>query len=113
MKTIEERAKEFVQAPCTFKCDICDKRDMGTGCNWKHDAEVFSLGAKSEHDELTRWNSPDCPPEDDRAVLLKIKDTRYFPDNHYFAVGFYDEGYCTTSAVHAEIEVVGWREIHE
>ena len=105
MKTIEERAKEFVQAPCTFKCDICETRYIGMGCLWKHDAEVFSLGAKSEHEELTRWNSPECPPEDHREILVKVK-------NGYNIASYNpDKGYCIKGGFYAEI--LGWREIHE
>ena len=109
MKTIDQRAKEFVQAPCTFKCDICPHRDLGTGCNWKHDAEVFSLGAKSEHEELTKWNSPKEPPQDDRSVLMKI----WVPSTNIirYQVGHYENKW--VGFLIGLDRIIGWREIHE
>lgn len=101
MKTIKERADEYVKR--VYDGNYTDV-ELG-----------FIRGAQSEHEELTQWNSPECPPDNDRDILLKIKsDTRFFPDTHYFAVGFYSGAsfyISITREVH--IEVVGWREIHE
>ena len=91
MKTIEERAEEYAI--------------RSGGVNSLLIKESFEDGAKSEHEELTRWNSPDCPPEDNREILVKVK-------NGYNIASYNpDKGYCINSGFYTEI--LGWREIHE
>lgn len=107
MKTIEERYKSYIG---TVGAECFQPKNIGNTMQ-----NTFIAGAKSEHEELTRWNSPECPPDNDRDVLLKIKsDTRLFPDTNYFAVGFYSGvSFHISVARWATIDVLGWREIHE
>lgn len=99
MRTIEERAKEYV------------KRVYDGGYT---DVEIgFIRGAQSEHKELTRWNSLECPPDNRRQVLLKVKTS--FIGKIYYKVGsFIDGDYCESySGRSLKTECLGWREIHE
>lgn len=105
MKTIEERAEYYAET-------VGRDRYQGDGDASYDD---FVAGAKSEHEELTRWNSPECPPDNDRDVLLKIRNAdKILPETCFFAVGFYSGTKFHISLVrHIPIDVVGWREIHE
>ena len=100
MKTIEERA------------DIYEEISGCYGCQLGQVKEAFIAGAKSEHDELTRWNSPDNHPENDTPVLLKSiwKEGGLI----YYRVGRYRDGkYINDSCPSHNIDVIGWRKIHE
>lgn len=103
MKTIEQRAKEYEESLGYYNCMK------------QFPQEAFIAGAKSEHEELTRWNSPECPPDNDRDVLLKIKhDIELCPEYFMYRVGFYDgKLYRIANERDTTIEVIGWREIHE
>lgn len=104
MKTIEERADEYVDAPCEKICSECTT--LEASCRFYNDRLSFIAGAESEYEELTRWNSPECPPDDAREVLVKIKCNDY-------NVASYNQGkgYCIKEGFYTEI--LGWREIHE
>lgn len=95
MKTIEERA------------DIYEEISGCYGCQLGQVKEAFIAGAKSEHEELTKWNSPECPPEHSNTVLVKTPHG----DTFYYSLGNYYQGQWHISAIHNEI--LGWREIHE
>lgn len=105
MKTIEERAKEYEQSLGYYDC-------MN---QWPQ--EAFIAGAKSEHEELTRWNSPECPPMHENEVLMNVKTA---PDIYNYIVGCFRR-YTTHAEWETPVwfidfdkdEILGWREIHE
>ena len=101
MKTIEERADEYEKI---VGHSFCDKLEI---------KEVFSAGDLSERTELTRWNSPECPPEDDRDVLLKVRSAA---GRVFYVVGFYESSGWNGYEMYLSQEqksILGWREIHE
>lgn len=102
-KTIEERAKEYMEQVYVEGNEIYES-ELHT---------AFCDGANSEHEELTRWNSPDCPPDNDRQILLKVKTD--FSGKIYYKVGSFINGdYCESySGRPLRTKHIGWREIHE
>lgn len=107
MKTIEERAWEYVGAHCTRNCSMC--RDIVENpCEWMNDKVCFTAGANSEHRELTRWNSPNDYPADKKEVLAKIEG------GYYKVVVFdFNSMLWEVSGTREYIQIYGWREIHE
>lgn len=110
MKTIKERAREFVNPPCDRRCKSCDTVKMD--CRFYNDLMSFIAGAESEHEELTRWHDPkeELPPQG-KMVLLKVAF-----GCHYQLAERGDE--CWWSPMDDEwgipdSRVIGWREIHE
>lgn len=71
---------------------------------------TFVSGARSEREELTRWNNPDDHPK--RGVNVLVKCNAY-PGIHYI-VGYWS-GVCFYNSLNDRriINVIGWREIHE
>lgn len=111
MKTIEERALE--QYPENWRnVTIAGTMEHAFDDNASY-REGFINGAKSEHEELTKWNSPECPPDNRRQVLLKVKTS--FIGKFYYKVGSFIGGdYCESySGRPLKTECLGWREIHE
>lgn len=106
MKTIEERAVQYEEISGCYGCQLGQVK------------EAFIAGAKSEHECLTRWNSPECPPDDDRDVLLKIESC---DGGIFYAVGFYESSgeflqnvfVAETNIYPPQKPILGWREIHE
>lgn len=111
MKTIEERATEYAcdgRMPDGCECDIC------YNIYGKCERDAYIAGAKSMREELTRWHDPKkVLPEDDRYILLKIRNVRPY------RVGYYDAKYLPsfrwreTDRIITSCNVIGWREIHE
>ena len=102
MKTIEERAKEYIDPILAEGNDMYDDMLYSAFCD----------GVESEHAELTKWNSPEELPELDedenaRYVLLKFHSGDY-------TVGFYNhyQKYWSDEADN-EVVIIGWRYIHE
>lgn len=95
MKTIRERAQERYPE----EEPLSPKR------------RGFFAGANSEHDELTRWNSPDRPPKDRRPVLLKMINE--VNGLICYAVASYIEGRFLYPEMLPKNKILGWREIHE
>ncbi len=98
MKTIEERAKAYEEI-------------LGFGYRERMSqfpSDAFIAGARSEHEELTRWHDPEKElPEPMKDVLVKCSSDTY-------AVDFYvPELECFFGESATYMEVVGWREIHE
>lgn len=117
MKTIKERAREFVNPPCDRRCKSCDTVKMD--CRFYNDLMSFIAGAESEHEELTRWHDPkEELPEDNREVLCIVNRQHCkFVILHHDKYGwwqyvpFMSGGWC---GYNGEIgEIIGWREIHE
>ena len=108
MKTIEERSEKYAEPVLQILGDeMINKSQL-----WLFEKHAFIAGAKSEHEELTRWNSLDNPPENDTPVLLKAiwKAGGLI----YYRVGRYRGGqYINDSCPSHNIDVIGWREIHE
>lgn len=101
MKTIEERADEYIGHPYEI--------DEGGAISGMRNA--FCMGAASEHEELTRWHDPKVElPHDDRSVLIILRAVS--SDKMRYAVGCYRRQQWVGFAIGHE-EVVGWREIHE
>lgn len=96
MKPIEERAKEYVKR--VYDGNYTDV-ELG-----------FIRGAQSEHSELTRWNSPDCPPDNERQVLMQLRDIT--SGDTKYSVGRYDGYGFNGSGFGPGYEIIGWREIH-
>lgn len=112
MKTIEkyiEYIKSIKERAIAFDYDVKQRYDSEDVTL----REAFIEGAESEHEELTRWNSPECPPDNDRYVLLKVKPR----GDIFYVVGHYDSisGWNSDVAYLNEMQntIIGWREIHE
>lgn len=109
MKTIEERAKRYVR-----KIWAGGVRDWGTNKQWT--AQDFIAGAKSEHEELTRWHDPkDKLPDGDQEVLCVIHKKyntyavlKYYQGEWWQQVYVPAGGWCGYDG-----EIIAWREIHE
>lgn len=106
MKTIEEGAKEFVDAPCDWLCANCTTDKMS--CRFYNDKESFKAGAEWREKELTRWHDPkDIMPEPGKKVLVKCISGEIQTD-------FYEpelDGFFIEHATYAK--VIGWREMHD
>lgn len=80
MKTIEERANEY----------IGHSSDYDENVTISMSRSGFRAGAKSEHEELTKWHSVDEVPEKEKWILMKVKDDDglifYFPIIYYDGV---------------------------
>lgn len=105
MKTIEERANEFAGGPL----------DANEHLVITLQRRAFCFGARSEHKELTRWNSPYDTDnlKDEETVLLKVDCSAMFSN---YVLG----SRCGNVWLTAEgeelpdnIKILGWREIHE
>ncbi len=99
MKTkIEERAKAYEES-------------LGFGYRKrmsKFPSNGFIAGAKSEHEELTRWHDPKEYPKDNREVLAKCNPA------HYIIAIYDNEQETWVDAISGRpIRIIGWREIHE
>ena len=110
MSNIEQRAREFVEKLRCGRNGDCNSCEILADCTWITDKAAFVAGAESEHEELTRWNDPKEPPQDDRSVLLKLRvpttnDIRYI-------VGHYNENKWVGFLIGLD-KIIGWREIHE
>ena len=101
MKSIEERAKEYVRTHTQ---------------GWVLEAAgeqleaIFIAGAQSEHAELTRWHDPkEEMPEHRKQVLVKTDtenhDVAYYSDNV--------DGWIANDGIYDTAQIIGWREIHE
>lgn len=103
MKTIEERANGAWN----------EAKNEAMTSTENTFSKGFIAGAKSEHEELTRWNSPECPPDNKRQVLLKVKTS--FVGKIYYKIGSFINGdyYESYSGRPLRPECLGWREIHE
>lgn len=110
MKTIEERAYSlYASDECCRDCENCEDR---VNCFDADYVWAFIAGAKSEHEELTKWNSPECPPEDDKLVIVKYRSRGF----ELYSIGDYDKnyGWSTQDEVRFNKDnIIGWREIHE
>lgn len=103
MKTIEELADEYVDAPCEKICSECNT--IEASCRFYNDKLSFIAGANSMYRELTRWNSPNEKPEDiNKDVLLKMFNT--ITREYKYFVG-------RLAASGPNIQIIGWREIYE
>lgn len=63
MKSIEERANEY----------IGNSSDYDENVTISMSRSGFRAGAKSEHEELTKWHSVEENPEDAKWILMKVK----------------------------------------
>ena len=98
MKSIEERAKEYVE-PLSNIEDYFEAAVYSAFCD----------GAESEHKELLKWNSPDNLPSDEHPVLGK------FTGNRVFRLVYYDHSWkeWKLELFHEPAYITGWREIYE
>ncbi len=112
MKTIEERADEYVDMPCTGKCDECTMIE-GT-CRFYNDRVSFIAGAQSEHEELTKWHDPkEELPDTNRDVLIKTTLLAKYRIAFYKADGQRNYHWHQNNGAIDDDMVIGWREIHE
>ena len=94
MGTNKERAKEYAQAIYGYAPAI---------------EIAFIRGARSEHEELTCWRDPKCPPAHRKPVLIKGVTPS---GRKCLVVGvFYKSGLQTNT--YYKVDPIGWREIHE
>ncbi len=105
MKTIEERAQKYVGAPCDDGCAICD----ALLCKL-NEYSAYIAGARSEHEELTRWHDPIDHPEEGVEVLCKYKSCS--GRLHYITAWYskFHKGYMNDGYIRP---ILGWREIHK
>lgn len=105
MKTIEERAKEWIDS-------------LGAGLvhpyNRQAMIDAYIAGAKAQYEELTRWHDPkEVIYEPNHIVLTKWK----YKDGSGEIIsigGFNGEEWDAHSIIYPELfEIIGWREIHK
>lgn len=109
MKTIEERAKEYVYGLCAPDCTLCD--DI---CIKAKSYRPFIDGAQSERAELTRWHDPkEEQPDDDRDVLVKTAMCRTYRIAFYKSSGPRNYRWHENNGALDDDIVIGWRDIHE
>ncbi|WP_418453419.1 hypothetical protein [Alistipes putredinis] len=105
MKTIEERAKEWIDS-------------LGAGLvhpyNRQAMIDAYIAGAKAQYEELTRWHDPkEVIYEPNHIVLTKWK----YKDGSGEIIsigGFNGEEWDAHSIMYPELfEIIGWREIHK
>ena len=107
MKTIEERAREFVKR-------VAAGQDVPDYIN-ELLVECYCSAAMEERKLLTEWHdAKEEHPKSGLTVLIKCVDIR-FPNQSFFTTGVY---YASTrqwcaSRYGKHIEIVGWRDIHE
>lgn len=109
MKTIEERAEEYVN---TYYHDNFYPQSLSEA---EYDVKsAFIAGANAEHKELTRWHNPKIElPQNGKTVLIRLKSLPYY------AVGCYTPNsrqvyeWQTADRIIPNSIVIGWREIHE
>lgn len=108
MKTMEEGAKEFVDAPCDWLCANCATDKMS--CRFYNDKESFKAGEEWMREKLTRWHDPKEPPQDQKHKLIKLDDCGYT----LFATGQWcpDSKRWWGAGIDENSKVIGWREIH-
>lgn len=104
MKTIEERAKEYA---------YFNMRDLEIDLD---EAESFvenayKDGAKSEHEELTRWNSLDEYPELEKRVLVRVQNE--ITGKIDYSLGRYYHYGWDAIGIYSHYKILDWREIHE
>lgn len=102
MKTIEERAKDAWN----------DAKNKAMTSTENIFSNGFIAGAQSEHEELTRWNSPECPPEEDKTVIVKYLNRGV----ELYSIGYYDKKYGWSAQDEVGFNkdnILGWREIHK
>lgn len=107
MKTIEKKAKEFVDRAAAGQ-DVPDYiNELLVTC--------YCIAAMEERKLMTEWHDPKYEhPKSGLTVLIKCVDTR-FPNQSFFTTGVYYAGTRQWCAGHyrKHIEIIGWREIHE
>lgn len=117
MKTIEQRAKEYYKDAQRRDELYNDDGDMYSSVP----EMAFIAGAKSEHEELTRWNSPEeCLPAPRVVVLLKLQNP-YYSNIEKYAIGnrtisnewVVSDDKIDLSLFEGTLKIIGWREIHE
>ena len=114
MRTIEERANEYAKP-----IDISDELLIRKEEVFLIEKRAFVAGANSEHEELTRWNSPDNHPDNNREVLVKIKryaDIFGHPisdGKKRFSIATFTDGAWLKQFDSSYYKIIGWREIHE
>lgn len=96
MKSIKERAKEYVKR--VYDSDYTDV-ELG-----------FIRGAQSEHEELTRWNSPEILPDANQWIIVKVVNENngvlYYDTTKFYSKYF-------NELEESRHTLLGWREIHE
>lgn len=104
MKTIEERAKEWIDS-------------LGAGLvhpyNRQAMIDAYIAGAKAQYEELTRWHDPkEERPKPNHIVLTmwKYKDG----SGKIISVGgFNGEEWDAHAIINPELfDIIGWQEIH-
>ncbi len=110
MKTIEERADEYADKSWReikdFNEDHVTFENIAT--------EAYSAGARSEHEELTKWHDPkEELPDTNRDVLIKTTSLAEYRIAFYKADGQRNYHWHQNNGAIDDDMVIGWREIHE
>lgn len=111
MKPIEERAREYAKP-----IEISDELLLRKEAVFLIEKQAFIAGARSEHEELTRWHDPNDPPKEFAPVLLKYEKFSWETNRPMYRVGFYACGGYAAKDDEINLQprkVIGWREIHE
>lgn len=98
MKTIEERAQEWVDSP-EASAHPYNRRGM---------IDAYIAGAKAQYEEMTRWHDPSILPDDNKPVIIRTS-----PGIYYIAA--YDKQFdywFTGNGSFYQHEIIGWREIY-
>lgn len=100
MKSIEERANEFIGHPADYDENVTISMARSG----------FRAGAKSEHEELTKWHSTEEIPENHKWILIKIKAKGAEDDIiFYFPVRYYGGVFSLQEKIGQTL--LGWRYI--
>ncbi|MCH5332001.1 MAG: hypothetical protein J1E33_06315 [Alistipes sp.] len=105
MKTIEERAVEFVNILMSEnECSDLLRELL---------KETYIAAATDERALLTEWHDPKEPPKEGAELLLKILMPVDEGDIRTYAVGDYIRNEFIMPNTYAGAKVLGWRYIHE
>ena len=98
MKTIEERAREWVD-------------QQGAGSVHPYNRQAMIDAYIAAYEELTRWHNPKEPPEPGRVVLVKRNPSSIIPYDlgHIDNDGNWVDSWCGSPI---DDKIIGWREIH-
>lgn len=104
MKTIEERAEEWVDSP-EAAAHPYNRRGM---------IDAYIAGSKAKYEELTRWHDPkEELPDGNRDVLIKTTLCTKYRIAFYKANETRNYHWHENNGAIDDDMVIGWREIQE
>lgn len=106
MKTIEERASEFIEKAANGQ-EVPDYiNELLKNC--------YCAAVEEEHEELTKWHDPKEPPKEEyMTILLRFRYNKHI-QRYMYCTGFYGSGQFVVGDTKFNADnITGWRYIHE